>query len=308
MSRTTPFLLVAVACFAMFALPTVARSAPDESRKPADKKTPRLTPLNKQQTVLLDAEGKRLLVKAKVSLRDGLLEMFCCLKQTKEHESVLSVDARAHVIHTGLLAIGAKTGTPVRFRPKYVPPTGDRIDIFVNWKDEKGKSHRVDARQWIQHAVRRFYVVKMKALPADVTIPKEGELRFDRTNGELLWYGHMTVKQRDELLALSADKTFRQAIASFFKQSQPRAMKAEWVFAGSGFYVDEKTGAKSYLAEAGDLICVANFPSAMIDIAIQSTATGVQNLMFEAYTEHVPSLGTDVTIELTRAKPRAKQR
>ncbi|MAG93069.1 MAG: hypothetical protein CMJ48_04900 [Planctomycetaceae bacterium] len=308
MSRTTTFLLVAVACFALFARPTATRSAPDESRKPADKKTPRLTPLNKQQTVLLDAEGKRLLVKAKVSLRDGLLEMFCCLKQTKEHESVVSVDARAHVIHTGLLAIGAKTGAPVRFRPKYTPPTGDRIDIFVNWKDENGKSHRVDARQWIQHAVRRFYVVKMKVLPADVTIPKEGELRFDRTNEELLWYGHMTVKQRDQLLALSGDKTFRKAIGYFFKQSQRRAMKAEWVFAGSGFYVDEKSGEKSYLAEAGDLICVANFPSAMIDIAIESTATGEQNLMFEAYTEHVPPLGTDVTIELTPAKPRVKSR
>ena len=43
-------------------------------------------PLNRQGTVLLDRDGKRLLLKAKVAARDRVLEMLCCLKQTKEHE------------------------------------------------------------------------------------------------------------------------------------------------------------------------------------------------------------------------------
>ena len=57
------------------------------------KKSKEPVPLNKQGTVLLDVDGKRLLLKTKVCLRDGVLEMFCCLKQTKEHESILAIES-----------------------------------------------------------------------------------------------------------------------------------------------------------------------------------------------------------------------
>ena len=65
-----------------------------------------LTPLNKSGTVQIDLKGKRLLVKSTVVMREGLLEMLVCLKQTKEHESLLSVDAKAQVIHAGLIDRG----------------------------------------------------------------------------------------------------------------------------------------------------------------------------------------------------------
>ena len=39
-----------------------------------------------------------------------------------------------------------------------------------------------------------------------------------------------------------------------------KPMEYPWVFAGSGFWTDESTGEKSYLAESGDFICVSNFP------------------------------------------------
>ena len=63
--------------------------------------------MNKQETVLLDAEGKRLVLKGEVCLREGLLEMLVCLKQTKEHESILSVATKAQTVHAGLLALFA---------------------------------------------------------------------------------------------------------------------------------------------------------------------------------------------------------
>jgi hypothetical protein len=255
------------------------------------------TALNKTETVLLDKKNRRVLLKTHVVLQKGALEMLVCKKQTKEHEAILAVDAQAYVIHTGLLALAAKPGTPFRIDTQYHPPTGQKIDIYLNWTDGDGKAHREPARRWIRQAVNRFWTVKMDALPMGVTLPKNSELRFDRKLKELAWYGPMTAQQRDEFLALTDDKAFREAINSFFDQSQSRELTADWVFAGSGFYVDEDTGAKHYLAEEGDLICVANFSGAMLDLSIASSAADAERNL-EAYTERIPAKETEVLVEL----------
>lgn len=254
-------------------------------------------PLNKNGTVLLDKKGNRVLLKTHVALQRGALEMLCCIKGTKEHESILSLDAKAYVVHTALLALDAKPGKPVHFDAEYHPPTGQKIDIFLNWTDDSGKAHRVPARNWVRHTINRFYMLKLERLPAGVTLPKNSELRYDNKLKELSWYGPMTDKQKDEFLALSSDKIFQGMITSFFKQSQPREMEADWVFAGSNIYKDEDTGREYYLAEDGDLICVANFASAMIDVASRSTADD-SGRDFEAWTEHIPPKETPVTVEL----------
>jgi hypothetical protein len=254
--------------------------------------------MNKSNTVYLDKKGNRVLVKAKVVLREGLLEMLCCPAQTKEHESVLAVNGKAYVIHGSLVALGAEPGAPVQFTPAFKPPTGTKIDIYLNWTDDKGKLHRDKAQSWVRHAVRRYYVAKLAKLPAGLTLPKKGELSYDEKHQELLWYGHMTKKQREANLALSNDAEFKKAINSFFEQSQPREMEADFVFAGSQFYKDEQTGEEFYAAEGGDLICVANFPSAMIDVAMESSSSGMESLVFEPYTERIPPMDTEVTIEL----------
>ena len=255
--------------------------------------------LNPSGTVILDRKGKRLLLTTEVVLREGFLEMLCCRKFTKEHESLLSLDAKAYVVHTGLLALGAEPGEPVQYYPKYQPASGPRIDIFLHWTDKKGKPHRVPAQRWVRHAIIRYYAHDLKKLPEGLQIPEKSELRYDKKHQELTWYGPMTAPQRDELLALSDDKNYRKAIQSFFDKSQRRQMKSHWLFAGSGFYRNEETGAKEgYLAESGDVICVANFPTAMIDVAIESSASGEENLMFEADTPMIPPVGTKVTVEL----------
>jgi hypothetical protein len=267
------------------------------NNQPAQATADGLVPLNKEATVLLDKKGKRVLLKTQVALQQGSLEMLCCLKQTKEHESILSLDAKAYVVHTGLLAIDAKPGTPVQYNPEFQAPTGQKIEIYVNWTDEKGKAQRVRAQNWVRQSINRFRIVKMESLPEGVSLPKNSELRHDRKLKELSWYGPMTARQKQEFLALSNDKEFRQAIEKFYAQSQPREMQADWVFAGSGFFTDEDTGKKFYLAEDGDLICVANFGGAMIDVAMPSSSESSE-LNFEAFTERIPPKGTPVTVEL----------
>lgn len=95
---------------------------------------------------------RRLLVDARVCRRDGSfgLETFLCRTNSKEHESIVSTDADARLIHAGLLAAGAKPGHPVRFFEDKPPetPTGTPIQVSVYYKDG-GKEHTVRAQEWI---------------------------------------------------------------------------------------------------------------------------------------------------------------
>lgn len=85
-----------------------------------------------------------------------------------------------------------------------------------------------------------------------------------------------------------------------------KALAEPWVFGGSMFWVDEKTGAKDYLANHGELICVSNFSSAMLDLPIESSDKAGQ-LLFTAFTERIPPVNTKVTIVLS-PRPEKKAR
>ncbi len=76
-----------------------------------------------------------------------------------------------------------------------------------------------------------------------------------------------------------------------------QALAEPWVFAGSGFWVDQQTGQRHYRADMGDLVCVSNFSTAMLDLPIESSDKAGQ-LLFQAYTEHIPPVGTKVTMVL----------
>ncbi len=264
--------------------------------KPPKPAAAKLVPLNKQKTVLLDRKGRRLLLKTKLVLNRGPLEMLLCKAQTKEHESILAIDSDAYVIHAGLLALGAQPGKPVKYEPEFQPPSGQKMELFVSWQDKKGQRHRVNAKRWIRRAIHRYHGAPLDKLPDGFEIPKESELRYDKFNKELLWFGPMTKEQRDELLKLSDQQDYRRAIQSFFDATRSRPLTADWVFAGSGFYEPEN-GERYYQAEAGNIICVANFGDAMIDLAIKSSAMN-SGLLFEPWTERLPELGTAVDLEI----------
>lgn len=278
-----------------------------DDAKPSDGKASKLVPLNKQETVLLDADGKRLILKSEVVLTEGLLELLACLKQTKEHEAVLSVPCKAREVHAGLLALGAEPGTPVQFVPDFKPPTGQKIDIFLSWTDEQGNKHRDPARTWIRHATRRYFIEPLAKLPNGVEFPKDKNLKYDEKRGELLWYGSMTDDERELYFSFSKDKAYRKAVQSLYDQTQLRELESDFVFPGSSFYTDEKTNQEFYQAESGDLISVANFASSVIDISAESSNTN-DGLLFEAYTERIPPAGTKVQIELVPVFEKKKKK
>lgn len=77
-----------------------------------------------------------------------------------------------------------------------------------------------------------------------------------------------------------------------------KVMDQTWVFGGSQLVKDEQTGKPSYLADYGEFICVSNFPGAMLDVPAESSDKA-GDLLFDAFTEHIPPLGTKVTLVLT---------
>ncbi|MFL5330145.1 MAG: YdjY domain-containing protein [Gemmataceae bacterium] len=80
------------------------------------------------------------------------------------------------------------------------------------------------------------------------------------------------------------------------KTQKPLAI--DWVFAGSFFYADPMNAKNQlYAANSGDVICVSNFGTAMLDLPIESSSTN-DELQFEAFTDKIPALGTPVTVIL----------
>ncbi|QDS99035.1 YdjY domain-containing protein [Adhaeretor mobilis] len=213
----------------------------------------RLTPPTAADRIWIDKAKQQLIVDGYVTLQEGYLEMFACPVGTKEHESVVAVESRAFIIHTGLLALGAKPGNTAIFMPQlrpvlaydfffsdlvtrfttpdFFPPTGTEIEVSVQWRDQQGQWQHARAQDWV----------------------------LDGTT--------------------------------------EKPMTQPWVFAGSGFWLDERTGKEHYLAESGDLICVSNFSTAMLDIPIESSNTN-DGLIFQANKALIPPIGTPVQVVL----------
>jgi hypothetical protein len=187
--------------------------------------------ISKQSQLWVDVKNHRVFVDGYVSLRDAPLEMFACPAGTKEHESIVATLAKANEVHAALLAVGAMSGTPVRFDPKYVPATGQRIRVWVLYRGSDGKFVATDAKTW--------------------------------------------VRQGD------SDKS----------------LEMDWVFAGSTSWTDPEDGKTYYQANSGELICVSNFGTAMMDLPIESSASNGQQ-QFMAFTSRIPAELTPVRLML----------
>ena len=179
----------------------------------------------------IDAKNKRVILDGYVAMTDGPLEMFACPEGTKEHESIIGTLARSKEVHAALLAVGAMRGTPVEFLPKFVPATGQRIRIWVCYRNKDDKFKAVDGRRWVK------------------------------------------------------------------KASTGKQMEPDWVFSGSGFWKDPESGKEYYRADSGDMICVSNFNSAMMDIPVASSAEA-GDLLYLPFTERIPAQGTPLRLVL----------
>jgi hypothetical protein len=87
-------------------------------------------------------------VEARVSLTHGTLELVACTKDTKEHESIVAVEAKPMHVHTALLLIGARPGNPAMRKPigedggRWIdlPPRGGEIKVSLVFENADGES------------------------------------------------------------------------------------------------------------------------------------------------------------------------
>jgi hypothetical protein len=129
-------------------------------------------------------------VDSRVCLREGLLELIACTKDTKEHESIIVVDAKPSHIHTALLLLGARPGSPAAQRlidkeqGRYVsiPPSGNPVDVFLVFKDDKG----VEAQHPISDFITRSDHYNDPSAPSN---PKEAENAKKFTTDPFLFAG-----------------------------------------------------------------------------------------------------------------------
>ncbi len=100
-----------------------------------------------------------------------------------------------------------------------------------------------------------------------------------------LWYG-----AKGQRHATIAQKWVRRL-------GTKETLKEDWVFAGSREYVDEYTKERHYMADSGELICVANFTTSTMDLVVESEEANA-NRAFDVYTERVPKRNTPVRLVL----------
>jgi hypothetical protein len=143
--RTLIPLLLAMASGAAIA----EKPAPVKDPAPARNVSPELkAALEKLELpgVKLNLEEWSVDVESRVCLKEGLLELIACTKDTKEHESIIAIEAKPSHVHAALLLLGAKPGSPAsqqaidpemtRFR--HILPSGSPVDVYLVFKDEKG--------------------------------------------------------------------------------------------------------------------------------------------------------------------------
>jgi hypothetical protein len=106
-----------------------------------------------------------------------------------------------------------------------------------------------------------------------------------------------------QLIYVDKGKKIEVPAQQWIRNVQKRKeLDQDWVFGGSFLVRDPLDDTKKpyYAANDGDVICVSNFDTAMLDLPIESSQDN-SDLAFEAYTERIPPLGTSVLVVLTPA-------
>ncbi len=110
------------------------------------------------EVIKIFADQKRIEVEGKVSIEmgqyeqlKGAIEYLACAEGGKSYESVLVLDCKPTEFYEALKQIGLKPGAPAYYDEsgKHVPPSGDGVRLFVEWKNPKGKVVRLRAEDLI---------------------------------------------------------------------------------------------------------------------------------------------------------------
>lgn len=126
--------------------------------------------------VAINVQERCVDVESSVCLHRGALELVACTKGTKEHESIVAIEAKPVHIHTALLLLGAKPGSPATRQQLGdqagrwidVPPSGGPVDVFLVLKGKEGKM--------VEHPISDF--IAPSSMRSDDSAAADKEARF----------------------------------------------------------------------------------------------------------------------------------
>ncbi len=129
----------------LLASPVLAQERENEN----EKELPQLPGVKAdRKNKIVEIEGKIIL-----PLQADWLELLACAPKSREHESIISLDAKPSHVHGALMLIGLKPGSPLRAERvgdnwKFHPPTGPKVAVTIHY-ELKGKKYDVPANDWI---------------------------------------------------------------------------------------------------------------------------------------------------------------
>ena len=198
--------------------------------------------------ITINSEERFVDVQSVVCLAKGYLEVIACTKDSREHESIVMVEAKPSHIHASLLLIGATPGSPAMRKPSDeegtrwldIPPSGQAVKVTLLVTDEKG--------------------VMTERPISDFLSPSD-----------------------DESSLSDADKAEEKFPDSF-------------LFAGSHTHQEGET--KTYIADVnGNVISISTFGDEVLCLSGNHVQEN-HALAWQINTDHIPDLGTKVTLRL----------
>ncbi len=128
--------------------------ADDKAGSPEDAETGERIEL--PEDIVVDTAEQRVEVPAWTCLEEGYLEQVACSPGTREHESLVIVEATPSSLHAALLMAGFEAGRPGEWDYDWeteeftgIAPEGSKLDVLVKYEDEAGETIKEPIRRWI---------------------------------------------------------------------------------------------------------------------------------------------------------------
>jgi hypothetical protein len=144
--------------------------------------------------LVIDFQKRCVDIEGTICLNEGMLELIACTPDSKEHESIVAIQAKPMHIHMGLLLLGVKPGHPAMRRPINeqktqwidIPPEGDPVDVSLVLKDKAGKT--------VEYPISQF-VARIENQPEEILGEDEAS---NNTFPETFLFAGSHVREKDE--------------------------------------------------------------------------------------------------------------
>jgi len=152
----TVILAIAASALTATAQDTSPRSAPPagtgQETAPATSPITRPGVIDYQRGIRINWPQHQVEATGRIVLRQGPLELFACSPNTREHESIVCIDARPLHLFQALGLIGLTPGHPGRILPQtgeYQGATGDPVEIEVQYEQD-GQTRHDPIESWMR--------------------------------------------------------------------------------------------------------------------------------------------------------------